>query len=112
MHLNTQYLYDQPNLTVSCTSGALSQSGRPFAHGFELYFERATLAFEFANLAGEGHLAMPLTVIHPDGTVERPSLGSGDPIDSFARELETAAQAAATGQQADQTLRRTRPRRH
>jgi predicted dehydrogenase len=102
VHLATQYLYDQPDLTVTCTSGALSQSGRPFAHGFELYFARATLAFEFANLAGEGHLAMPLSVILPDGTVDRPALGSGDPIDSFARELTVAARAVATGEEADQ----------
>jgi predicted dehydrogenase len=102
VHLTTQYLYDEPDLTVSATSGAISQSGRPFAHGFEIYLERATLWFEFANLAGEGHVAMPLSVILPDGTVERPSLGSGDPIDSFARELTVAAQAAATGQEADQ----------
>jgi predicted dehydrogenase len=102
VHLTTQYVYDQPDLTVSCTSGALSQPGRPFAHGFELYLERATLAFEFANLAGEGHLAMPLSVILPDGSVERPSLGSGDPIDSFANELGVAAEAVANGQEADQ----------
>jgi predicted dehydrogenase len=102
VHLNTQYLYDRPDLTVSCTSGALSQPGRPFAHGFEFYLERATLAFEFANLAGEGHLAMPLTVILPDGSAERPSLGSGDPIDSFASELSVAARAVATNQEAGQ----------
>ena len=76
VHLTTQYLYDHPNLAVSCTSGALSQAGRPFAHGFELYFERATLAFEFANLGGEGHVAMPLSVILPDGTVDRPASGA------------------------------------
>ncbi len=102
VHLTTQYLYDGSDLTVSCTSGALSQPGRPFAHGFEFYLERATLAFEFANLAGEGHLAMPLSVILPDGSVEHPSLGSGDPIDSFARELSVAAGAVATTTEADQ----------
>jgi predicted dehydrogenase len=102
VHLSTQYLYDRPELTVTCTSGALSQPGRPFAHGFELYLERATIAFEFANLAGEGQLAMPLSVILPDGSVERPSLGSGDPIDSFAHELTAAAGAVATGHEADQ----------
>ena len=75
VHLTTQYLYDRPDLAVSCVSGALSQAGRPFAHGFELYFERATLAFEFANLGGQGHVAMPLSVILPDGTVERPNSG-------------------------------------
>jgi predicted dehydrogenase len=97
VHLNTQYLYDAPDLAVSCVSGALSQAGRPFAHGFELYFERATLSFEFANLGGQGHLALPLSVILPDGTVERPELGSGDPIDGFVLELTDATQAIASG---------------
>ena len=75
VHLTTQYLYDTPNLAVSCVSGALSQAGRPFAHGFEFYLDEATLAFEFANLGGQGHVAMPLSVILPDGTVTRPELG-------------------------------------
>ncbi len=95
VHLTTQYLYEKPNLSVSCISGAISQKGRPFAHGFELYFERATIAFEFANLAGEGHVATPLSVILPDGTVERPDLGGGDPVQGFVRELTDATEAIA-----------------
>ncbi len=102
VHLLTQYLYDDPNLSVSALSGALSQKGRPFTHGFEFYLEGATLAFEFANLGGEGHVATPLSVILPDGTVERPALGSGDPIDAFAAELSVAVDAAATGVDAPQ----------
>ena len=74
VHLTTQYLYDRNDFAVSCISGALSQSGRPFTHGYQLYFERATVAFDYANLAGIDQLAMPLCVILPDGTVERPSL--------------------------------------
>jgi predicted dehydrogenase len=101
VHLTTQYLYDAPNLAISCVSGALSQSGRPFAHGFELYFDRATVAFEFANLAGRGHVAVPLSVILPDGTVAHPELGAGDPVESFSQELTVAAQAVATGQEAE-----------
>jgi predicted dehydrogenase len=97
VYLTTQYLYDKPDMAVSCVSGALSQAGRPFAHGFELYFERATLAFEFANLGGQAHVAMPLSVILPDGTVERPELGSSDPVDSFTLELSVATKAAAAG---------------
>jgi predicted dehydrogenase len=97
-HLSTQYLYDDPNLTISAVSGALSQSGRPFAHGFEFYLEEATLSFEFANLAGQGHLATPLSVILPDGTVDRPSLaGSGDPVDAFTAELAEAVEAVTSG---------------
>ena len=72
VHLSTQYIYDDPNLAISAVSGALSQSGRPFTHGFEFYLEKGTLSFEFANLAGQGHLATPLSVIMPDGTVKRP----------------------------------------
>lgn len=98
VYLSTQYLYDDPDLAISSTSGALSQSGRPFAHGFEFYLEGATLSFEFANLAGTGHLATPLSVILPDGTVDRPSLaGSGDPVEAFEAELAAAAGAVESG---------------
>ena len=98
VHLSTQYLYDDPNLAISAVSGALSQSGRPFAHGFEFYLDKATLSFEFANLGGQGHLATPLSVILPDGTVERPALpGSGDPVEAFEAELTAAVEAVASG---------------
>jgi predicted dehydrogenase len=99
-YLATQYIYNDPNLTVSAVSGALSQNGRPFTHGYEFYLERATLTFEFANLAGEGVVTRPLTVILPNGTVERPQLGSGDPIDSFALELSEAIKAVGEGSDA------------
>jgi predicted dehydrogenase len=102
VHLTTQYLFNTPDLAVSCVSGALSQSGRPFTHGFELYLDRATIAFEFANLGGQGHVAMPLSVILPDGTVERPELGAGDPVDGFVRELTVATEAVASGRPAPQ----------
>jgi predicted dehydrogenase len=102
VHLSTQYLYDDPQLTVSAISGALSQAGRSFAHGFEFYLEKATIAFDFAVLGGEGHVATPLSVILPDGTVERPTLGSGDPIDSFAAELQVAVAAVDSGTPAPQ----------
>jgi predicted dehydrogenase len=99
VHLSTQYLYEaaDPEIAVSAISGAISQAGREFAHGFEIYLERATLSYDFASLGGHAHLATPLSVILPDGTVQHPQLGSGDPIDAFAAELGVAVQAAATG---------------
>jgi predicted dehydrogenase len=97
VHLATQYLYRDPHLVVSAVSGALAQAGRPFAHGFELYLDGATLAFESATLGGRPHVATPLSVILPDGTVERPELGPGDPVDAFTRELAVAVEAAASG---------------
>ena len=100
VHLATQYLYDRSGLTATAISGSLSQSGRPFTHGFEFYLEGATLAFDFANLGGQGHVATPLSVILPDGTVAQPALGSGDPIDAFTAELTQAVEAVATGKDA------------
>ena len=98
VYLSTQYLYDDPNLAISAASGALSQSGRPFAHGFEFYLEGATISFEFANLGGQGHLATPLSVILPDGTVDRPDLpGSGDPVDAFTAELDAGRRGRGLG---------------
>jgi predicted dehydrogenase len=96
VHLSTQYIYDDPNLAVSAVSGALSQKGRPFAHGFEFYLEQATLTFGFAALADAPQVD-PLAVILSDGTVERPALGSGDPIDAFQDELTVAVEAVAAG---------------
>ncbi len=98
VHLTTQYLFDDPDLAVSAISGAISQSGRPFAHGFDVYFDRATLSFSFADLGGQGH-SLPLTVILPGGKVERPELGGGDPVSAFSEELAEAVRAVRTGEE-------------
>jgi hypothetical protein len=42
-------------------------------------------------------LTPPLSVILPDGSVSKPTLGSGDPIDSFAKELTVAVESAQSG---------------
>src|SRR5262249_22614906 len=96
VYMTTQYLYDNSSLSVSADSGAISQSGRPFMHGFEIFLEGATLSFEFANLGGGPPLATPLSLILDDGTVDQPSLGSGDPIDSFTAEIEAATSAVSS----------------
>src|SRR5262249_3011636 len=36
-YLTTQYLYAPGGPAVSCSSGAIAQSGRPFVHGYEIY---------------------------------------------------------------------------
>lgn len=97
LHLATQYLYDDPGPAVSAVSGALSQAGRPFTHGYEIYLEKATIVFEAATLADQFHLAMPVSVILPDGSVERPELGGGDPIAAFAQEIRAAVDSVISG---------------
>ena len=88
-HLTTAYDYGPGGLSITCTSGALSMSGRPFVHGYELYFEKATLVY----MAG----TCPLTLITA-GKSEPVSLpGSGDPVSAFTEEIQAAVDGAATG---------------
>ena len=92
-YLTTQYIYNDKELAVSCSSGAISQSGRAFSHGFELYLEKATLLFDFATLGGEPVTAVPLTLLTEDGEVQRVDLGEVDPIDAFTAEIQYAVDA-------------------
>lgn len=93
-YLTTSYLYGPGGPAVTCSSGAIAAAGRPFVHGYELYFERATLAY---NSAGT-----PLTLCLADGTTAQPELtGGGDPIAAFAMELEAAVQGVKTGKEPD-----------
>ena len=96
-YLATQYLFGEGGPAVSANSGAISQPGRPFAHGYEIYLERATLAYGFADFSGQSPAVTPLSVVLADGTVERPEVGSGDPVDAFADELADAVAAVESG---------------
>ena len=93
----TIFDFDQKDLVVGARGGVINQHGRPFTHGFEAHFERATLQFESAAYA-DAPESMPLKVLHADGSVERPNLGSGDPVDAFVDELDAAARAVAGGE--------------
>jgi predicted dehydrogenase len=93
-YLTTLYLYPQGDRSVSCSSGAVAQKGRPFVHGFEIYLEKATLTFESG--------ATPLTVLTADGKVEQPQLaGGGDETAAFTAEIQTAVDAVAAGREPD-----------
>ena len=83
-YLTTHYLYDDPTLCVTCSSGAICQPGRPFVHGYEIYLEKATLLYESGT--------QPLAVLTADGKTAHPKLGSGDPIVAFTAELQHAIQ--------------------
>lgn len=92
-YLTTQYLYGPGGPALSCSSGAVAMSGRPFVHGFELYLEKATLVHSSAGV--------PLTVFTPDGKADTPDLGGGDAIASFAAEIQTAVDGVVVGKEPD-----------
>jgi predicted dehydrogenase len=98
VHLATQYLYDAGPSCVTCTSGAICQSGRPFVHGFEIYLERATLLYSSGT--------QPLTVLTPPlakggtGGIETPQLPGGDEsTTAFTAEIQTAVDGINSGKE-------------
>ncbi len=93
-YLTTQYLYGPGGPAVSCSSGAIAQSGRPFVHGYEIYLEKATLIYESGTC--------PLTLLTADGKSEQPALsGGGDEITAFATEIQTAVDGVTAGKEPD-----------
>jgi len=92
--VNTQFLFDDPDLMVTAASGVIQQQGRGFTHAFEIYLQRATLLYDFAVLAGQPTANVPLTVLTPDGKALRPKLPE---VDAFAAELTEAARAVRGG---------------
>jgi predicted dehydrogenase len=92
---STQFLFDDPRLTVTATGGVIAQQGRPFTHGFEIYLEGATLLFDYATLRKGLDAHTPLTVLLKNGRVQRPKVG-GDPPDAFAAEIREVVHAIGT----------------
>lgn len=93
-YLTTSYLYGPGGPAVTCSSGALCMSGRPFAHGFEIYLEQATLLYDSGGT--------PLTLLTADGKSAQPALAGGsDPLAAFTDELQAAVNGAATGVEPD-----------
>lgn len=93
---NSQFVFEDPTIAVTATSGAINQQGRSFVHGFEVHFEKATMLYEWSSIAGEGILS-PLTVLKHDGQVERPSVG-GDPVDAYLAEIKEVVQCVKKDQ--------------
>lgn len=93
-YLTTSYLYGPGGPAITCSSGAVAMSGRPFVHGCEIYLEKATLVYESGTC--------PLTVLTADGKSTQPDLpGGGDPISAFTTELQAAVDGIAAGKSSD-----------
>ncbi len=105
-HVHTTYVYkDGP--AVTCVSGGIAAKGLQFAHGFELYFDDATVLFDAGTLAGEWVVSRPLSVITNDGKLTHPELtGSGKWCGAFTDELQVAVNSltgASSGPLAGET---------
>jgi predicted dehydrogenase len=93
-YLTTSYLYGPGGPAVTCSSGAVYMSGRPFAHGYEVYLEKASLVYDSGGT--------PLTLLTADGKSTQPQLaGGGDPIAAFTDEIQAAADGVKAGKEPD-----------
>ena len=79
-YVHTQYDYAGKRMAVSAESGWLSQAGCPFEHGYDVYFEDATLKFNSSS-------GQPPLLLARDGKTRRPRLSSRD---GFVAELQEA----------------------
>lgn len=99
-HVHTQYVYED-GPTVTAVSGGICAEGLEFAHGYELYFERATVLFSAGTIGGAWCVDRPLSVISK-GKVTSPKLKGGTEwCSAFTAELQTAVDAVKTGTPAD-----------
>ncbi len=93
-YLTTSYLYGPGGPAITCSSGAVAMKAREFVHGYEIYLERATLTYESGTC--------PLTVLHADGSTERPALAGGDDATTaFTAEIQAAIDGVRTGREPD-----------
>lgn len=92
-YFETMFSTADPDVVLSACSGVIGQPGRSFMHGYEVHFQQATIHFEFAAYTDGTTSLIPVTLFHQDGRIEKPDLGSGDPVESFVLEIEAAADA-------------------
>jgi predicted dehydrogenase len=97
-HVHSQYIYDDPNLAVSCVSGGIAAPQLQFAHGFEIYLEKATLLYSAGTFGGEWVVERPLTLIPAKGKPRSPKLtGGGEWYSAFTAELQEAVNGVKAG---------------
>ena len=101
-HVHSQYIYESsdgsPGPAVSCVSGGIAAAGLAFAHGFEVYFERATVEYSAGTYGGEWVASRPLSLVSEDGSVSEPELpGGGEWYSAFTDELQAAVDGVVAG---------------
>lgn len=97
-HVHTNYVFENPNLAITCVSGGIAAKGLAFGHGFELYLERATIAYDAGTYAGQWTVNRPLTLITNDGKAESPVLSGGTEwYSAFTAELQAAVDSLQSG---------------
>ncbi|MCG6155078.1 Gfo/Idh/MocA family protein [Rubinisphaera margarita] len=97
-HTQTNYIFDK-GPAISCVSGAIAAPGLEFAHGYQAFFEDATIEFDAGTYGKDWVVNRPLTVLTKTGRIQTPTLkGGSEWYSAFAEEMKAAAQALKTGE--------------
>ena len=90
-YITTQYLFDNKELNVTCNSGAVAMKSLMFEHGYDVYFEKATLMFDSAT--------MQRPKLYPEGDRKpiEPKVPGKDVFDAFVGEIKYAVDCIETG---------------
>jgi predicted dehydrogenase len=96
-YVETQFIGADESQVATACGGVIRQPGRSFNQAFEIHFEQATVAYDFAVIDGRPRQIVPLTVFDAKGGAKRPKLGSADPIDGFAAEIREVGRSLQRG---------------
>jgi predicted dehydrogenase len=87
-YFGTLFVFDDPNLVVTSTSGCIFQQGRPFMARSEVHFEKATIVLD-----GGG-----TTILTDDGKSLPAELPALDEVGIFANELKELTDSVIRGE--------------
>lgn len=97
-HVSSQYVYDDPDLTVSCVSGGIAAPDLKFAHSFEFFLEDATIQFDAGTYGNDWVVNRPLTLISKANGIQSPQPGGGTEwCAAYTGEIQLAINAVETG---------------
>lgn len=98
-HVHSSYVYDDLELAVTCLSGGIAAQGLNFAHGFEIYVERATIVYAAGTYNKNWVTDRELTLLTNDGEkLQIPKLPGGTEwCSAFTAELQAAVDSIKTG---------------
>jgi len=87
-YFNTQFVFADPALVVTSTSGCIFQQGRPFMARSEVHFEKATIVLDGAGT----------TILTEDGKSLPAELSALDEVGIFANELQEVTDSVSRGE--------------
>jgi len=100
-HVHSEYVYEEASPAVSCVSGGIAAASLPFAHGFEIYLERATILYSAGTIGTEWVVDRPLTLATNRGAPRQPKLPGGNEwCSAYTAELKDAVSAVRSGREA------------